>query len=288
MSISQPTKLSRVSEVLITATQQLTAANIPSARLDARLLLSQVTNLDPVQLIIDDRLLTQPECDHFNRLLQRRLAFEPVARIIGHREFWSLNFQISKATLDPRPDSEILVKAVLNHTADHTAPLQLLDLGTGSGCLLLALLYELPQACGLGIDISAEAIVTAQYNAEQLALNSRATFRQHDWHNQLSGQYDWLISNPPYIPHADIAGLAPDVRLYDPVTALDGGPDGLNGYRSLAQMSKLLLKPEGKIAIEIGHGQHEAVQQLFCQHGLTHLDWIRDLAGIQRCGIFTA
>jgi release factor glutamine methyltransferase len=269
------------------ASQHLCEAGIVSARLDARLLLAHVLQVPFSYLLAHpEQILSVQQQQDFAKLLKRRLAYEPVSRIVGQREFWGLSFSLSAATLDPRPDSETLVEAVLKQIPDRAQPLELLDLGTGTGCLLLALLYELPHATGKGIDISEEAIAVAQQNAQVLHLQGRSHFLQQDWTTPITGSFDWIISNPPYIPSAERENLAPEVRLYDPVQALDGGPDGLQWYRLFAQRFSALLKPGGKIALEVGQGQAEDVQHLFEKSGFTCVEWAKDLAGIKRCGIF--
>jgi release factor glutamine methyltransferase len=279
--------LRTVKHLLDHTQSQLIARGIPNPRLDARILLAHVLQTSHSHLLAyPEQLLNDEQVQQFRALLQRRLAFEPVSRIIGRREFWGLEFNLSPDTLDPRPDSEILVETVLKEIDDRTLPLSLLDLGTGSGCLLLALLHELPQATGRGIDISGGAIKTAQQNAQALNLEQRVQLIQQDWTTGITGQYDWIISNPPYIPSSAIASLAADVRLYDPLQALDGGQDGLRCYQFFAAYLKPLLKLKGKVALEIGQGQEQAVEHLFTDAGFQCLRWMADLSGITRCGLF--
>jgi release factor glutamine methyltransferase len=211
---------------------------------------------------------------------RRRADGEPLARLTGRREFWSLSFRLSPDTLDPRPDSETVVAAALDLVGDRAAPLRLLDFGTGTGCLLLALLSELPNAVGIGVDRARGAATTARANAAALGLAARAAFVVADWGAALDGRFDLVVANPPYIPRRDIAGLARAIR-YDPVLALDGGHDGLDAYRALApELARLL----GGIAVlEVGAGQVSAVARLMSAAGLDVGGTTADLAGIERC-----
>lgn len=220
-------------------------------------------------------------------LVTRRLAGEPLSRILGWREFWSLTLALSPDTLDPRPDTETLVDAGLDALAavgdGFGRPLRLLDLGTGTGCVLLALLTERPEAIGLGVDIAPGAVITARANARALGLEGRALFVVGDWTAAVRGPFDLVVSNPPYIPTGDLAGLDRAVRAHDPRRALDGGPDGLAAYRRLAAGVPPVLAPGAALAVEVGIGQAEAVATLFAAAGLT-VEAIRpDLAGIPRC-----
>jgi release factor glutamine methyltransferase len=206
-----------------------------------------------------------------------------MAYILGEREFWSLPFQVGPAVLVPRPESETVVEAALEQIGDRAAPLRILDLGTGSGCLLLALLSELPQASGLGIDRSAAALAIASGNAERLDLADRAAFREGDWGRDLAGPFDVIVGNPPYVARADAAGLAPEVLVFEPEDALFAGPDGLCAYRALAPDCARLLAEDGFACLEIGQGQGAAVAQILGSHGLRLVASRPDLAGIERC-----
>ena len=274
-------------ESVAEAAARLAAAGIENPRHDARLLICRVLGGGPELLLGQPgRLLSSEESRRVEAAVRRRQAREPVSRILGEREFWSLPFGLNEGTLDPRPDSETLVEVVLAALADRSAPLRLLDLGSGSGCLLLALLSELPKAEGLGIDISAAAVAAAAENADRLGLAVRARFRRHSWEDGLdlgTRSWDVVVSNPPYIASADIAGLAPEVAVYDPVAALDGGADGLAAYRALVPAAAMVLKPGGLIALEIGPGQAAAVEGLFGAAGLRPLRRAADLSGMERC-----
>lgn len=217
----------------------------------------------------------------------RRLAGEPVWRIRGEREFWGLPFRLSPATLEPRPDSETVIEAALAELSPRRdEALTLLDLGTGTGCLLIALLSELPQARGLGVDLSGEACETAAVNAALNGLDGRAAFRQGDWTKGLSGRFDLIVSNPPYIPSREIATLSREVSEHDPRLALDGGADGLAPYRLFATCLPPLLAPGGRVVLEIGAGQGPEVVALMRGGGLEFRGGRTDLGGHERALIF--
>ena len=268
-------------------TMRFKAANIDSAELDARTLVGAALNLDLTGLIASgSRTITPSEAARLDDFALRRLAGEPVARIIGQKEFWGLPLKLSAATLVPRPDTETVVERALEILrADdmQNRALRIADLGTGSGAILLALLSELPNAEGIGTDISADALATAAANAAQLGLAHRASFIRCDYATALSGMFDLIVSNPPYIRSADIATLAIDVREHDPILALDGGADGLAAYRALIPQSAGLLAPFGALVVEAGQGQSSAIETLMTGSGLT-VDGCpkTDLAGIFR------
>jgi release factor glutamine methyltransferase len=277
-----------IGDALARAAKRLGEAGIDRPQAEARILLEAASGRGRGQIIaFPEHGLTQAQCDLFDAQVARRCAREPISRILGSREFWSLRFAVGPATLDPRPDSETLVAAVLARIPDRNAELSLLDLGTGTGCLLLALLSELPRAKGLGIDISAEARDIAVMNAAALGLSERAAFQLGDWARDISAQFDVVASNPPYIESTAIAGLAPEVAQYDPRGALDGGADGLSAYRALIPQAPARLKPGGLLALEIGAGQGNAVRALAVQAGLNDLGGAEDLAGIERCLLFS-
>ncbi|MEI9804531.1 MAG: peptide chain release factor N(5)-glutamine methyltransferase [Pseudolabrys sp.] len=207
------------------------------------------------------------------------------ARIFGVKEFWSLSLHVSEAVLVPRPDTETVVEAALDFIVrggQRMEALRILDIGTGSGALLLALLTEIPRSLGTGTEISAAALAIARTNAERLGLALRCTFVECDIAEGLAGPFDLIVSNPPYIAHDEIATLAPEVRDYDPMLALDGGSDGLNGYRAIAHDARRLLAPGGRLFVELGAGQESAVRALFTDAGLTVGAARKDLAGISR------
>ncbi len=260
---------------------QLRTVGIDDPGLDARLLITHVLGCERVDLMIQkDRLLTRQEIDTINALIARRAAREPVARILGLREFWGLPFGLNEATLEPRPDSETLIETALKRVA--SPPARVLDLGTGTGCLLLALLHEWPQATGLGIDIAPRAVEQAQQNATRLGLSDRAAFRQGNWCETLTEHFDVIISNPPYIPHGDLTSLQPEVRGHDPMAALDGGADGLAPYRHLIPLLPSLLSRGGQVLFEVGISQATSVETLLKTHGFQAVEAVHDLGGVLR------
>ena len=259
---------------------------IDSPELDARILVGAALGLDLTGMIAAaTRPVTAAEAARLEDFAGRRLKGEPIARILGSREFWGLPLQLSAATLVPRPDTETVVALALQMLragpgADRP---RIVDLGTGSGAILLALLSELPDAMGVGTDISAAALRTASANARNLGLARRAAFVACDYVSALSGPFDLIVSNPPYIRSAEIKDLASEVRDYDPLGALDGGSDGLNAYRVLIPQALRLLAPGGTLALEVGHDQGADVEQLMAAAGLTlHGPPRTDLAGIPR------
>jgi release factor glutamine methyltransferase len=268
-------------------TVRLRKNNADSAELDARILAGAALGLDLTGIIsAAARLLTPNEAARLEDFARRRIAGEPVARIIGTKEFWGLPLQLSGATLVPRPDTETLVELALEMLRATPRPdraLRIADIGTGSGAILLALLSELPHAHGVGTDISADALQTAHINALHLKLADRATFIACDYAAALSGRFDLIVSNPPYIRSSEIAALATEVRDHDPLRALDGGPDGFDAYRALIPQAAWLLEADGILAVEVGQGQSEGVAQLMTAAGLTLPGPPKaDLAGIPR------
>lgn len=264
----------------------LDAAGVDTPALDARVLTSAVLDLTVRDLLIDGRaLLTDAERDALEQAVVRRVGREPVGRIVGAREFWGLSFKLSPATLEPRPDTETVVSCVLDHVRRARRagdPLRILDLGTGTGCLLVSLLHELPAATGLGVDLSPEAAMTAKRNAVANGVGDRARFLVADWDAALAARFDIVVSNPPYIASPDIGGLDPEVREHDPPRALDGGEDGLEAYRAIAAQLPDLLGPQGFAALEVGAGQAHAVGSLLASAGLGEITVAADLSGRER------
>ena len=282
---------SAAGQTVETARRALTArfksGDIDSAELDARLLIGAALGLDLTGLIAAaNRLLTADESKRLNDFARHRLAGEPVARILGTREFWGLSLQLSAATLVPRPDTETAVELaleMLRAIPPANRRLRIIDIGTGSGAILLALLSELPDADGVGTDISPDALSTARKNANHLGLGGRAVFVACNYAAALRGAFDLIVSNPPYIRSSDIADLATEVRDYDPHRALDGGPDGLAAYRALIPQADRLLAPNGALVVEVGYGQSSEVEQLMTAAGLIRERPPKaDLAGIPR------
>ena len=260
---------------------------IDSAEIDARLLMGAALDLDLTGLIAASRRpLTQNEAVVLQSFLQRRLASEPIARIVGVKEFWGLPLELSSATLVPRPDTETVVELALEigHSERNEQPQRrVADIGTGSGAILLALLSEWREASGIGTDISVPALQTASRNARRLGLAPRAAFVACNYTGALAGPFDLIVSNPPYIRSSDIAELDREVRDYDPICALDGGADGLDAYRAIVPEAARLLAPGGTLIVESGYGQSGPILQLMQASGLTAPKPPKaDLAGIAR------
>jgi release factor glutamine methyltransferase len=260
-------------------------AGLDSPELDARLLAGDALGLDHTRLAAESsRGLNSHETQALAALATRRLNREPVARILGVKEFWGLALRLNAATLVPRPETETVVEAALaaiDQDGPRSRALRIADLGTGSGALLLALLHELPNASGIGTDVSGEALDAARGNAGRLGLASRTAFTACDFGAALSGPFDLIVSNPPYVVTGDIAALAPEVRR-DPRRALDGGADGLDGYRTIAGQAPRLLRPGGHLVVELGVGQEPDVLTLFRAAGLAPSPARLDLSGIPR------
>ena len=253
---------------------------------DARIIVGHALGLDHAGVVAaESRKLTDGEVETISALADRRVAREPVARILGVKEFWGLRLQLSPTTLVPRPETETLIEAALEAIGREQArsrQWRIADLGTGTGAILLALLSELPHASGIGSDLDFAALVTARRNAEELGYAGRAHFVACDLGAALAGGFDLVVSNPPYVASRDIASLAPEVRTYDPARALDGGPDGLEAYRAIAADAVRLLAPGGALILEIGAGQAVAVTDLLASRGLRAAPPRLDLAGIPR------
>ncbi|MCL8381024.1 peptide chain release factor N(5)-glutamine methyltransferase [Xanthobacter aminoxidans] len=265
-------------------TARLAAGGVETPELDARLLLAHALGCPTGELLSHGAAPAAPDIlAATEALLARRLAGEPVARIFGHKEFWSLTFRLSPDTLVPRPDTETVVEAALSLFPDRAAPLRILDLGTGTGAILAALLSERPSATGIAVDRSENAARTARDNLEANGLADRASVLVGDWGTALAGGFDLVVSNPPYITEDEMAGLAVDVRLHDPRLALVAGADGLAAYRIIAADLTRLLKPGGAAVLELGAGQEPAVAALVQAAGLGLLGPARaDLGGIPR------
>lgn len=261
------------------------AAGNDSSELDARLLTGAALALDLTGLVRSAaRCLTQQETGRLEDFARRRLKGEPVARILGEREFWSFKLQLSPETLVPRPDTETVVELALEMlgSTSVSSAARILDIGTGSGAILLALLSEQPRAFGVGTDISEGALRTARRNAAELGLVGRTAFLACDYAAALSGRFDLIVSNPPYIRTADIAGLAREVRGHEPQRALDGGADGLSAYRALIPQAVGLLEMGGGLVLEVGCGRSDEIEALMTAAGLTLEKSKVDLAGIPR------
>lgn len=270
-------------EAAAIAVRRLAAAGLDGPGLDARLLLADAVGADGAALLAHPEVSLGPDAAvRFRSHLARRLSREPVARILGRAEFWGLRFALSPETLVPRPDTETLVDAALASRPDRAGPAAVLDLGTGSGCILVALLHELPAAFGIGIDRSLDALRTARGNARRNDVGARAAFAAADWAEPIAGGFDLVVSNPPYIRRADLARLEPDVAEHDPVCALDGGPGGLDGVRAVLRATGRCLRPGGTALIEIGHDQAADAAGVAADLGLRVRGTARDLGGHER------
>lgn len=278
-----------VKDYLDRASIRLRNAGIENARQEARTLVAAAMGCRPGDLIgFRETELSECNLRGAERNVTRREDREPVSRILGRREFWSLSFELSKETLDPRPDSETLVGAVLEELPDRARSYSILDLGTGTGCLLLSLLHELPNSTGLGVDISRDALAAAGRNAFRHGMSDRASFVQGSWADAIGGHWDVIVSNPPYVARDELAALEPEVRLYDPVVALLGGDDGLRAYCEIVPGVSHLLAKGGLVALELGVGQAQDVMQLAVSENLQVARVARDLRGIERCLIAKA
>ena len=268
-----------IRDLLHDAAERLSAAGVDSARTDARILLAHAMDVTRENLIAATRQPSAEEAALFESFVARRLAREPVAYIRGSREFWSLDFKVGPGVLVPRPETETLIEQALAAFPNRSAALSIADLGAGSGALLVAALKEFPNARGTGFERSPEAFAYAQANLLRHGLAARGRIVVADW-NKADGPFDLILSNPPYIPSGDIEDLDPDVRLFEPRAALDGGTDGFDAYRALAGLLPRLLRPGGIALLELGLGQAEQVEPLF--QGLAVVRVAPDLAGISR------
>lgn len=270
-------------ELLSQTVERLRMAKLETPELDARVFVKEALRLSDAELIAAQDCPASPEgAVNLECMVSRRVAGEPVARILGHKEFWGLRFDLGRETLVPRPDTETLIDAAIA-AYGRGGPRRILDLGTGTGCILIAALTEFPDAEGWGTDLAPGAVEIARANAKRLGLARRASFAVADWDAGLDGAFDLILSNPPYILRGEIDGLPPEVRLHDPALALDGGKDGLTAYRLLAEAGKRRLAPGGLLIAELGAGQEADVAAIMAAAGLTVDGPARpDLLGIPR------
>lgn len=271
--------------------RRLATAGIPTAALEARLLVGRAAGIRPDGLVAPraDAPLSAEAAARLADLVGRRLAREPVAYILGEKEFWSLPFTVDRSTLIPRPDSETLIEAALGFIGSGGGrPRRVLDLGTGSGCLLLALLHALPTATGVGVDICADALRIARANADRLGLGSRSAFVCGDWAEAIAGRFDIILANPPYVAASEWPALAPEIRVWEPRRALLAEAEGLAAYRRLLPAAARLLAPDGAAFLEMGDTQASPIARLAAEAGFPRVDVVRDLAGIARCVQITA
>lgn len=271
-------------EALRWAVLRLQQERIESASLDARILLEYVLGVSREQLLFSLDLPIMPEqYARLEALVEKRAKHQPIAQLIGRREFWGMNFVVSEATLDPRPDSETLIEYVLERVKNRADNLRILDLGTGTGCLLLSLLSELPAASGVGVDYCDNALLVARENAMALGFSSRAEFICSNWCEKVEGKFDIILSNPPYIPTKIIQTLEPEVSQFEPKMALDGGEDGFDCYRKIMKLLLGIMAQDGFAAFELGMGQRRGIEELAAENGLEVAGVRNDLGGIARC-----
>ena len=268
------------------ASKILKTHNIRTHELDAQLILSNIMSIQREFLITNCKeTITKKIMDKYNIAIQRRVKKEPVAYITGKKEFWSEDFLVNYSTLVPRPETELLIYKVIKFFKNKK--INILDVGTGSGCILLSLLKELNLSRGVGIDISSQAIKTAQINSKNLNLLNRSRFKVFDLNNYIVGKYDLIVSNPPYIPSRDIKNLSKDIINHEPINALDGGTDGLDLIKKVIYKSNHLLKRKGLLALEIGHSQYQKVSNILKENGYREMSKECDFKRNVRCIIST-
>ncbi len=275
-----------MNNLFLQAVQTLAEAQIENPRLETRLIFADVLHCSPSE-IFQDISLTSPEIEKINDMLAQRLKHKPLDKILGHREFYKYDFIVNEDVLSPRPDTEILVEAALE-ILHNISNAKILDLGCGSGCIIETLLKEIPSASGCAVDISANALKIAQKNADNLAVNEHLNFINANWFTddftaQIGKKFDMIVSNPPYIPSADIAVLDTEVKDYDPLLALDGGQSGFESYKRIAQIAPKLLNNGGYILLEAGCGQAKQIANIFITQGFDLLKIVNDLSDIERC-----
>ena len=278
-----------IHEVLTEAQDLFKKANIENYKLDAQILLFHVLNIDKIDLIKNpNKLIKQEQIIKFQELVQLHVKHKPVSKLIGNREFYSLNYYVNEDVLDPRPDSEILIDTTLKYFQDKTRPISILDIGTGSGCLAITLLTLFPNANTVAVDISSFALNVAIRNAKKHQILHRINFIESDLFKNIKDiKFDLIISNPPYIESSNINSLDTAVRDYDPTIALDGGDNGLDFYYDIATQAQDYLTPNGKIILEIGNTQKKSVTTIFEKNNFILLESIKDYGQQDRCLIFT-
>jgi len=277
-------KETEVMPLLETATGLLSGCTIDTARLDSEILLAHILKCETPQLFTYTAMVTEAELLAFNTLIARRMTLEPIAYLTGNQSFWTLDFKVNEHVLIPRPDTETLVETVLARSKSQANP-YILDLGTGSGCIVLSLLSELADAVGVGIDVSIDALNVAVENSVLNNLQSRVSFVESNWFDAVGmpeSGFSVIVSNPPYVRSDEMPTLMVDVRDFEPAGALDGGPDGLIPYRHIIDQAGGFLRPDGLLAVELGIGQADDVAALFEEAGFEEVQKTADLAGVER------
>lgn len=277
--------MAKISDVLARARREIANSGVSSSGLDSSILLAHTLSFSKEQILFNpDFELSAKQEDDFVKAVARRVNREPVSHIINKREFFGADFFVNSDVLDPRPDSEILIEAVLQKFSNKNPNIKILEVGVGSGCLIITLLGLYSQAMGVGLDISKKALEVCSINAKNHKIEKHLDLRNSDVFSALktSEKFDLIISNPPYIPSADILELEPEVRMYEPLSALDGGVDGLDFYRKIAHDAKIFLKENGEVFLEIGYGQKEKICEIFTQKNFTLITAKPDLSGVIR------
>jgi len=274
----------KVKKLLQISKEKLKNRGVKSPSLDLNILISKVLNINTKSLILhSEKTLSKIQIQEFNKLLERRLSGEPISHIIGKRGFWDFEFTVNKNTLDPRPDSETLIEEVLRiYKNQSDKKLNILELGVGTGCLIITLLKLFSNSTGLGIDISPETLKIANKNAEDLKIKNRIKFIKNNWNDNITEKFDIIISNPPYIPTEQIETLQIEVRDFEPHLALDGGDDGLDCYKYIAKNIGKNLNKNGKIFLEIGQNQENDIIKIFQYNNFKLQSIQKDLGGIVR------
>lgn len=276
-----------LNQLINTNLHYLLSAGIETSKFEMRLLAAFVLKIELSALSFYNQDLTQKQADEFSRLVELRKRHCPVDKIIGSKGFYKYDFVVNNDVLSPRADTEILVESAVKIIKEKNLT-DILEFGVGSGCIILSILADCPQVCGTGIDISEKALATAAINAKNLDVCARLNLVQSSWFDdtmlsRFSGKFDMIISNPPYIPSHDIAALDDEVKNFDPITALDGGPDGLRDYRQIANLASGLLKPNGYLIFEAGINQADDIVRIAYKCGLGKEAVLKDLCGIDRC-----
>lgn len=273
----------KILELFNNSVKLLDSVGIKTSKLDVRILLAHLLNIDSKELILHfNKNVKQEFIDNFNKLLSRRINREPIANILNKKLFWDYSFFVDQNVLTPRNDSETLIEAVLSHYKNKNQELKILDLGTGSGCLILTLLKIYKNANGIGIDINEKSLQIAKKNAKLLEIDNRISFIKNNWNDNIDDKFDIIISNPPYIPTDEIDILEPEVNKFNPLLALDGGNDGLDCYKYLSKSLQKNIKNSTKIFLEIGKGQENDIDYIFSANNYKLLNMYKDLSGVNR------